>query len=192
MERSPFWVAKRSSGSQEIPSILYKPKVHYRIHKPVPPFYVLFHVLNHMSPLHCLCCTRISPIPRPCEIFRNIVSLYDEELFAPRPTPSWKITPLSAVRDIIKYICSWWRPFLHPLPEDVPCRSDMDPLIMAWDINASLNIWRKETWHTELWTYLLLSYDAPLSVSVNCVLADRSKAWVYGRSLTGIVGSNPA
>jgi hypothetical protein len=29
-------------------------------------------------------------------------------------------------------------------------------------------------------------FDLPIPVSV------RSKAWVYGRSLTGIVGSNPA
>jgi hypothetical protein len=33
---------------------------------------------------------------------------------------------------------------------------------------------------------------APLSVKLPIPVAARSKAWVYGRSLTGIVGSNPA
>ena len=33
MEQSPPWRANRFSGSQEIPSILLNPKVHYRIHE---------------------------------------------------------------------------------------------------------------------------------------------------------------
>jgi hypothetical protein len=35
-------------------------------------------------------------------------------------------------RLLIQYICScppYWRPFLHPQPEDVPCRGDRDPPI---------------------------------------------------------------
>jgi len=41
MEQSPFWEANRSAACQEIPCILWNPKVHYRIHKRPPPVPVL-------------------------------------------------------------------------------------------------------------------------------------------------------
>jgi hypothetical protein len=33
-----------------------------------------------------------------------------------------------------------WRPFLHPQPEDAPCRGDRDPLIMAETNKANKNV----------------------------------------------------
>jgi len=41
MEQSPAWKAIRFSASQEIPHILLKPEVDYRVYKNPPPIPVL-------------------------------------------------------------------------------------------------------------------------------------------------------
>jgi hypothetical protein len=62
-----------------------------------------------------------------------MVIFYNEELLAPRPTPKLEDHPLSAVRDWLFNVFAATlhirRPFLHPQPEDAPCRGDRDPLI---------------------------------------------------------------
>jgi hypothetical protein len=65
-------------------------------------------------------------------MFRNIIIFYGEALLAPRPTPKLEDHPLSAVRDCLFNVFAAtlhnWRPFLHPHPEDAPCRGERDPL----------------------------------------------------------------
>ena len=48
MEQSPSWEANRFSPNQQIPRILFNPKVHYHIHKSLFPFLIL----SQINPVH--------------------------------------------------------------------------------------------------------------------------------------------
>jgi hypothetical protein len=93
-------------------------------HVPCPKSHIPFPLLKLYQ--------RISPGPSLCQMFRNVVIFYGEELLVPRPTPKLEDHSLSAVRDCLFNVFAATlhirRPFLNPQPEDVPCRGDSDRL----------------------------------------------------------------
>jgi hypothetical protein len=131
MEQGPSLEANRFVSIQEIPRILLNPKVHYRIHNFPPPVSTTVQVRGFV-----------------CEYFVTNVRFYSEE---PLPNPqSGGPSLVGCPRLLIQYISSYppyWRPFLHPQPEDAPCRGDRDPLttwrVVPHEIKTQTNYVRR-------------------------------------------------
>jgi hypothetical protein len=113
MKQSPSWESNGFSASQEIPRVLWSPKLHYRSHKGPPP------VPTHQS---------ISTGPRlTFWLFRKLIRFYGEELLAPRPTPMLEDHLLSAVCDCLFNIFA-----ATPLLEAVPPSATWGRAILWW------------------------------------------------------------
>jgi hypothetical protein len=148
MEQSPSWETNRFSASQAIMRILWNPEgslphsqvpatcpypqparsrphPHNALNIPSIKSHVPFPLLRPYQ--------SISPGPKLYVwTFGNKITFLRWGVVSTSPNPQDGGPPIfGCPRRLIQYIHSYppyWRPFLHPQPEDAPCRGHADPL----------------------------------------------------------------
>jgi hypothetical protein len=98
MEQSPSWKANRFAASQEIPRVLWNPKVHHRIHKCPPPL----SILNQISPVQ-------TPTSHPEDLPQYYPSIYiwvSPVISFPQVSPPKPCAILSLPSYVLRFIIS--------------------------------------------------------------------------------------
>ena len=128
MVQSPSWEANWFAASQEIPRILWNPKVHYRTHKRPPPVAIL----GQPNPVHI-------PTSHLMEIHPNII-----HPSTPR-SPQWSLSLRFPHQDPIRPpLLTHMPPHAQPIP--FLC---LAKLHKYWMVNQHLVLWRALVVHTD-------------------------------------------